>query len=433
MSIKAKLYKATAALTALCLISSCSTKPNGPEVYLDDKNEEIVITLFAQGETISSLIQQCFNEIINTEQTKTFILYSDSANFYADEGLSYRELLLKRMESGEADDLYIIPAEDVLEFDRKGYIYDLAHMDFVHNLSEAALNQSTYDGKVFSLPLTYTAFGFLWNVDLLHQFGLEVPENLSEFLTVCETLKQNGIVPYGSNMDYGLSLLAMGAGLAPLYRGENPEQKLTQLTEGTLPISTYMRAGFTFLKMMIDNGYLDIEQALSTQPNSEEERNRFRDGQCALISTICRGSAFSDDYPFEMVMTAMPVLEEGAICVVGADQRLAVNPNSKHLEEALAAVEALGTVETLNEFARLQRKTSSARGNEAATLPQAAPLISSLTADEQIPNQDFSLHFNTWNTIKELCVKLGEGASVDAVCEEYDTLQLQEIATYPGQ
>lgn len=433
MSIKAKLYKAAAALTALCLISSCSTKPNGPEVYLDDKNEEIVITLFAQGETISSLIQQCFNEIINTEQTKTFILYSDSANFYADEGLSYRELLLKRMESGEADDLYIIPAEDVLEFDRKGYIYDLAHMDFVHNLSEAALNQSTYDGKVFSLPLTYTAFGFLWNVDLLHQFGLEVPENLSEFLVVCETLKQNGIVPYGSNMDYGLSLLAMGAGLAPLYRGENPEQKLAQLTEGTLPISTYMRAGFTFLKMMIDSGYLNIEQALSTQPNSEEERNRFRDGQCALISTICRGSAFSDDYPFEMAMTAMPILEEGAICVVGADQRLAVNPNSKHLDEALAAVEALGTVETLNEFARLQRKTSSARGNEAATLPQAAPLISSLTTDEQIPNQDFSLHFNTWNTIKELCVKLGEGASVDAVCEEYDTLQLQEIATYPGQ
>ena len=42
MSIKAKLYKAAAALTALCLISSCSTKPNGPEVYLDDKNEEIV-------------------------------------------------------------------------------------------------------------------------------------------------------------------------------------------------------------------------------------------------------------------------------------------------------------------------------------------------------------------------------------------------------
>ena len=134
-----------------------------------------------------------------------------------------------------------------------------------------------------------------------------------------------------------------------------------------------------------------------------------------------------------MAMTAMPILEEGTICIVGADQRLAVNPNSKHLDEALAAVEALGTVETLNEFARLQRKTSSARGNEAATLPQAAPLISSLTTDEQIPNQDFSLHFNTWNTIKELCVKLGEGASVDAVCEEYDTLQLQEIATYPGQ
>lgn len=77
------------------------------------------------------------------------------------------------------------------------------------------------------------------------------------------------------------------------------------------------------------------------------------------------GSAFSDDYPFEMVMTAMPVLEEGAICVVGADQRLAVNPNSKHLEEALAAVEALGTVETLNEFAR-----RSARPPQPAAMKQ---------------------------------------------------------------
>ena len=198
---KTKCCKGIAALAALCLIAGCSAKPAGPEVYLDDRNEEVVITLFAQGATVSELIQQCFNEEINQQQEKTLILYSDSANFYADEGLSYRELLLKRMESGEADDLYIIPAEDVLEFDREGYIYDLSGMDFVGNLSDEALKQSTYNGKVFSLPLTYTSFGFLWNVDLLHQYGLEIPENLTEFLDVCETLKQNGVLPYGANMD----------------------------------------------------------------------------------------------------------------------------------------------------------------------------------------------------------------------------------------
>ena len=74
----------------------------------------------------------------------------------------------------------------MLEFDRKGYLYDLSDMDFIHNLSADALQQSTYDNKVFSLPLSYTAFGLLWNVDLLHQYDLEVPQTLSEFLTVCE-------------------------------------------------------------------------------------------------------------------------------------------------------------------------------------------------------------------------------------------------------
>ena len=433
MTIKTKLRKAAAALTALCLIAGCTTKPKDPEVYIDDKNEEIVLTLFAQGEVVANLIQQCFNEVINRKQEKTFILYSDSASFYADEGLSYRELLLKRLESGEADDLFIIPAEDVLEFDRKGYLYDLSDMDFIHNLSADALQQSTYDNKVFSLPLSYTAFGLLWNVDLLHQYDLEVPQTLSEFLTVCETLKQNGIVPYGANMDYGLSILAMCTGLAPLYRDADKTHKLAQLAEGTLPISHYLRDGFTFLKMMIDQGYLDIEQALNTQPNSEEEAGRFRDGQCAFISAFCRAATFSSDYHFEVVMTALPVLEEGSICVVGADQRLAVNPNSKHLKEALITVETLGTVETLNEFAKMLGKTSPARGNEASTLPQAAPLVASLAEAEQIPNQDFSLHFNTWNTIKELCVKLGQGESIDALCDEYDKIQLEEIETYQGQ
>ena len=221
MTIKTKLRKAAAALTALCLIAGCTTKPKDPEVYIDDKNEEIVLTLFAQGEVVANLIQQCFNEVINRKQEKTFILYSDSASFYADEGLSYRELLLKRLESGEADDLFIIPAEDVLEFDRKGYLYDLSDMDFIHNLSADALQQSTYDNKVFSLPLSYTAFGLLWNVDLLHQYDLEVPQTLSEFLTVCETLKQNGIVPYGANMDYGLSIPVSYTHLSQWIRMDN--------------------------------------------------------------------------------------------------------------------------------------------------------------------------------------------------------------------
>lgn len=417
-------------LTFLLAASGCAGKKTAPEIYLDNKEQDVVISVFAQDMKIADMINSCCKDVLPIDKGSHVILYSDAANFYAEEGLSYRELLLKRMESGQADDLYIIPAEDVLEFDNKGYIYDLSQLKCLENIAEDALQQSTYDGKVFSVPLSYTGFGVIWNVDMLKQYDLDIPTNRAEFWQVCETLKQNGILPYGANRDFGLSLPAMCAGLGPLYQDPQAEEILKGLSQGEIAISTYMREGFTVLQTMIDKGYLNTQTALDTLPDSEEEIALFREGKCAFITSICRAKAFEYDYPFAVEMTALPLLEDGAICVAGAGQRLAVNPHSEHLTEALQIVENLCTIENLNAFARQLGKTSSARGNEAATLPQADPLVACMAQGGQIPNQDFKLHFNTWNTIKELSVKLCQGASVDEVCQEYDALQFKEIEQY---
>ena len=422
------LRKLSAGLMGLMVCTGCAGTPSEPDIYIDKQVPDVVITLFCQGTNTSDAIQNCCDKMEN--DVSNIILYSDDASFYAEDGLSYRELLLKRLESGQADDLYIIPAEDVLEFDQRGYIYDLSQLPNVSNLSEDALQQSIYRGKVFSVPLSYSCFGLIWNVDLLHQYHLEIPTNLEEFWAVCESLKQNGILPYGANMDYGLSVPAMCAGFAPLYQSPDVKERLSALSSGETAVSSYMRAGFAFLQTMIDKGYLDVDQALNTLPGSEEESSLFADGNCAFISSLCRSKAFLDSYHFEMEMTALPVLDDGAICVVGADQRLAVNPNSEHLKEALSVVESLCTVETLNGIASNLGKISSARGNVAATLPQADPLVGCVAQGGQIPNQDFHLSFNTWNTIKELCVELCQGAAIDDVCREYDQLQQAEIDEY---
>lgn len=426
--------KRTGALIAVlmsCLLcSGCAGSKKEPKVYLDENEPEVMISLFAQGSDITGVINNCCLDVVNPRYNCNLVVYSDYADFYADEGYSYRELLLKRLESGLPDDLYIITAEDVMEIDRRGYIYDLSNLTCINNLSQDALQQSTYNGKVFSVPLSYTSFGLIWNVDMLRRCNLEIPENSEEFWTVCETLKQNGILPYGGNRDFGIGVPAMCAGLGPLYRSPQSEDLVKDLADGVTPVSTYMKDGFQFLQTMIDNDYLDVEQTLATLPGTEEERAFFAEEKCAFISSICRAKAFSYDYPFEVAMTALPVLPEGSVCVVGADQRLAVNPKSEHLREVLIIVENMCTVETLNEFAEQLGKVSPAQGNKAATLPQADRLVASLSSERQVPNQDFSLHFNTWNTIKELCVKLCEGESVDAVCMEYDEIQSQEIALY---
>lgn len=423
---------AAAGLACVMVCAGCAGKTDDVEVYIDDNEPDVVISLFAQGDNIAEVIDDCCANVINPYTNGNIILYSDFGTYYAEEGLSYRELLLKRMESGQSDDLYIIPAEDVLEFDQKGYIYDLSDLKCIGNLSKDALWQSTYNGKIFSVPLSYTGFGLIWNLDMLREYDLEVPKKLDEFWDVCETLKQNGILPYGANMDFGLSVPAMCAGLGPLYQSPESGRLAAMLASGETPVSTYMRDGFVFLQTMIDRGYLDVEQCMDTIPLSDEEAAFFAEGKCAFISALCRAKAFKYDYPFEVEMTALPILLEGEICVVGADQRLAVNPNSDHLEEALMIVENLCTTETLNEFAKELGKVSSGRGNEASTLPQAEQFVKCLASGGQVPNQDFTLPFNTWNTIKELCLELCNGASVDDVCSKYDAIQLEEIALYGG-
>lgn len=429
MKMTGKAVAAAAGLLCILHCGGCAGADGEPKVYIDENRPEVVISLFAQGDTLTNAVMDCTKKI-NPKYNSNLIVYSDYADFYAEEGLSYRELLLKRMESGMPDDLYIITAEDVLEFERRGYIYDLSELNCIDNLSEDALNQSIYNGKVFSVPLSYTSFGLIWNVDMLDRYGLRVPENLEEFWHVCETLKQNGILPYGGNRDFGISVPAMCAGLGRLYQSPQSEALIKELADGATPVSTYMRDGFTFLKTMADRGYLDVERTLATLPGTEEETTFFAEENCAFISSICRSKAFSNGYPFQVEMTALPVMEEGSVCVVGAALRLAVNPKSGHINEALMVVENLCTVETLDGLAKELGKVSPAKGNRAGTLPQADKLVACLRSARQVPNQDFSLHFNTWNTVKGLCVKLLEGADVDEVCREYDELQQKELALY---
>lgn len=316
-----------------------------------------------------------------------------------------------------------------MEFDEKGYIYDMSNLKCTENLSQDALIQSTYGEKIFSIPLSYTCFGFVWNVDMLKEYNLKVPTNLEEFLNVCETLKENGILPYGANKDFALTVPVMCAGLYDVYQSDDASQKLASLSDGTTKISSYIEKGFSFLQMMIDKGYLDPETALNTLPSREEEKNFFAEGNCAFICALYRGKAF-EGYPFEIEMTPLPVLENGSICVVGADQRLAINPKSEHLDSAIAIVETLGKTKTLDSFAKNLGKISSSKNATAPDIPQSDSIIECVAGGDQIPNQDFRLHFNVWDTVRELSQQLCEGRSVEAVTKDYDSRQAEEIALY---
>lgn len=306
---------------------------------------------------------------------------------------------------------------------------DLSDMDFVDNLSESALYQSTYNGKVFSIPLSYTGFGFAWNVDLLEEYGLTIPENLEEFIDVCEKLKCNGILPYGANKGSALTVPAMCVGFSELYQSGNREAEIAVLNSGEIPVSNYMREGFDLLSLMIEKGYMDPKQALAATPGVDDIE-LFASGRCAFICTGLGISKKLDEQQFKIEVTGLPVLEDGCIAVYGANSRLCVNPNSKHMDTVRDFIEMVGTVEALEKSAELGNVMSSAKFNDTDKFPIERELVSLLQRSDQIPNQDFMLHFNTWESIRDVGREICGGAGVDQACAMLDEKQQTELKKY---
>lgn len=420
----------TAVFLLIALTACGGGDPGIQELDAPDIQPEY-LSFFSSESMSGSNVAKYWTDRFMEEYNKQVYIDFDSAAYYADNGLSYRELLERRLQSSAPDDLYIISAEDVLEFEKKGYWMDLSDMAFVDNLSQAALYQSTYNGKVFSVPLVFTGFGFLWNVDMLEQCGLTIPQNLEEFWTVCETLKGNGILPYGANKGFGLTVPAMCAGFSELYQSENLDQRIAALNSGETPVSAYLEKGYALLVQMMERGYMDPEQALAATPHVEDIE-LFLSGGCAFICTGLGKTESIVDKPFRMEMTGLPVLAEGCAMVYGAGKRLCVNPDSDHLETALEFIEMVGATEALERNAELSNGISTTKTGSGDGFPLEQGLTSLIRTPGQIPSQDFALYFNTWESIRNVARELCGGASLEQACAMLDEKQQADLREYEG-
>lgn len=420
---------ALALAAAACLLACASQAPsdgNGLVRSYDDQ-ETVTLSFFA----LSAVPGMWPDDIVSLDGS-TIHVVEDHADYYA-KGMtqeSYRGFLASRLAENSVD-AYIVPAEDVIDFDRHGYLMDLSGLDAASTLSVDALAQSTYDGKVFSIPLSYTGFGFIWNKDMLDAHGLSVPEDLGQFLHVCETLKAAGITPYVANNDFALTAPAMAVGFADLYASDDAEQLLADLSSGATPVSTYMEKGFAFVEMLADKGYLDVDRTLSTAPNNDVEPFLAQEGAfvCGLV-----GRPGLADAEFATAGTAMPVLDEGSVAVVGADRCMAINPSSEKREYAVEAIEALCAPDNLKRIAGIKGQLTPLADDESNAAGEAyASLVETVRSGNQIPNQDFRLHFNTWASIRDLCRELLAGSSAHDVALRYDDMQRAEVAQYDAQ
>lgn len=136
--------------------------------------------------------------------------------------------------------------------------YDFTTAPWIDDLTDMAINQAIYGGKVVGFPYTLAAIsGTLYNKKLFAKYNLTVPTTQTEFLQVCETLLQNGVTPV--YLPYAeITMLLYQFPMSTFLEGS---KTLTALNDGTLTYAQIpeMKKIVEWYKIMGDNGYFGTD------------------------------------------------------------------------------------------------------------------------------------------------------------------------------
>lgn len=99
-----------------------------------------------------------------------------------------------QMRADDIPDVFITsqPLDEELIKER---LVDLSGYDFVNGFSTALLDQVSIDGGIYLLPASSTMYGIYYNKTLMEERGWQVPASFAELEALCETLREEGMVP----------------------------------------------------------------------------------------------------------------------------------------------------------------------------------------------------------------------------------------------
>ena len=187
-----------------------------------------------------------------------------------------REELMKQYSigvvSGELPDCGMVDNPDHNSYISMGVFEDITELfnEWEEaNFMEGSLNSCKYEDKIYGLPWGNNCLGLFYDQDMLDAAGLEVPETWSELEAACEKLTTDSVK--------GLAISAIG-------NEEGTFQYLPWfLSAGGDVNEVESEAGkesLTFLKNMVDKGYISKECVNWTQADAEKQ---FASGQAAMM------------------------------------------------------------------------------------------------------------------------------------------------------
>ena len=298
----------------------------------------------------------------------------------------------------------------------------MKELDAAGAMTDAARQQCTIDGHVVSVPMTMITYGLYVNVDLLKQYGLEIPDTKQDFLQCCEILKKNGITPLAGNR-WWLENFVLTQGFAGLYLEEGSQEKIEKLNSGETPISSYLRSGFEFLAELMEKEYFDVEFA--SKAEAGDERDMFLEGEVAFVIHYdgAVDEAVYGTHSFEMAVIGFPTDEYGQINLMNASHRICINSESEQLDEAIRLAETMCSKENITNMIQENGGFSPRTDVEVTKNPILEQVYENVDSGHVIPGQNPDIQVEQWGNTCQMIQKLLAGAGVDEILQRYDALQ----------
>ncbi|WP_270165542.1 ABC transporter substrate-binding protein [Paenibacillus sp. SYP-B4298] len=211
------------------------------------------------------------------------------------------------------------------------HIYlDLTSSEFLKDFLPSSLEPVTIGGKIYGVPEVMHSDGLIYNQTLFEGLGLEVPQTWEAFMELCETLRDQGIIPVALDSEwwvpqfiFGSILSSNGADAAWTAKLESGEVKASDPIFVDAMVKT---------KQLVTRGYIP-EQWLSLK--HEQSKDLIGKGKAAMIA------AGTWDVP--SLMERNPNMELGFMIVPGDERAVpninigtyrVINATTAHPEEA---------------------------------------------------------------------------------------------------
>lgn len=319
-------------------------------------------------------------------------------SYESDPAEDYLSMLTRRLETGNANELFMINPSALSTFSQRNWIgsklVDLGEQDIVQRYSPLMRKWITVDGKIPAVPMNMAVIGLLANNDILKQCGITaIPETYEAWVDSMRRIKEKGYIPFVNywGNDDSLMFFVVSRTFARFLYQEVPFPE--KLTVETL---------FGEALRDMDKDILPLEA-----PLYDSYKKALKDfaaqGKAAYIITPSWGLAafFSGNPQFDYQYVGLPLADTGPVINARASIPVAVSAESPRKKEALHFLDFMMQSKYIETYSADQYALSPLEGATSSN-PLYATVLKLIHEQKVFSDSTPEIPFNIVSTLNKL-------------------------------